>query len=273
MLLLKRTYMTDYLTAEDYLNCVQNWTDPNPEPIIEVHNGIHVVRDDLLNFGSKIRGVDFLIRSSENIKEWVFGSCPATGYAQISLPHVCNKYGKKAVLFMAKRGMDNLHPYQKRGMELGAIYHWVENGMLTVTQKRARDYVAENSAERAVLPLGLEHPSVIGSFIKVARNLKIKPDYVWTVGSSGTLNRSLQLAWPEAEIHVVSVGHSMSEREKGRAILHMSEYKFDKPVKENEMPPFNSARTYDAKGWLPMLKWKEETNPKGTVLFWNVGGD
>ena len=120
---------------------------------------------------------------------------------------------------MAKRDEKNLTEYQKRGIELGVDYHWVENGMLTVTQKRAKDYAAESS-DRMVLPLGLEHPSVLGSIIKVARSLPITPDEVWTVGSSGTLNRGLQFAWPHATIHVVSVGHTMNEREIGRAIYH-----------------------------------------------------
>jgi hypothetical protein len=119
-----------------------------------------------------------------------------------------------------------------------------------------------------VLPLGLEHPSVLGSIIKVARDLPITPTEVWTVGSSGTLNRGLQLAWPHATIHVISVGHSMSEREIGRAIYHRSEYKFDKPVKEDEMPPFPSAPTYDAKAWKFI---QELSDKKGTTLLWNVG--
>lgn len=260
--------------AEFYLNHVINWEDPYPSPVLEVHDGITIVRDDLLEYGTKIRGIDYLIGhdpANKNVKEWVFGSCPATGYAQISLPHVCGKYGKKAVLFMAKRSMDKLHDYQKRGLDLGTIYHWVDNGMLPVTQKRARDYVEENPEERRVLPLGLEHPSVIGSFIKVARSLSINPKEVWTVGSSGTLNRSLQLAWPCARIHVVSVGHSMSEREIGRAIFHKSSYKFDKPVKKEEAPPFPSAPTYDAKGWKPMMDYYKENEKSNEVLFWNVG--
>ena len=205
--------------------------------------------------------------SSKQIDEWVFGSCPDTGYAQISLPIACKRHNKKAVLFMAKRDEKNLTEYQKRGIELGVDYHWVENGMLTVTQKRAKDYAAESS-DRMVLPLGLEHPSVLGSIIKVARSLPITPDEVWTVGSSGTLNRGLQFAWPHATIHVVSVGHTMNEREIGRAIYHRSEYKFDQPVKEEEMPPFPSAPTYDAKAWKFIQEFSDK---KGTTLFWNVG--
>ena len=252
---------------DDYLELVKNWKDPYPTPQLVEHDEILVVRDDLLNAGSKVRFVDYLIGSKPDINEWVFGSCPATGYAQISLPIVCKRHNKKAVLFMAKRNEKNLTEYQKRGIELGVDYHWVENGMLTVTQKRAKDYAAE-SADRMVLPLGLEHPTVLGSIIKVARNLPVTPTEVWTVGSSGTLNRGLQLAWPYATIHVVSVGHTMNEREIGRAIYHRSEYKFDQPVKENEMPPFPSAPTYDAKAWKFI---QELSDKKSVTLFWNVG--
>ena len=261
------------LSPEKYLELIGDWQDPNPAPVIELHNNIHVVRDDLLQYGSKLRFVDYFIgHAPENkeVKEWVFGSCPATGYAQISLPVVCKRYGKKAVLFMAERSMDKLHPYQQRGIELGTEYHWVKMGMLNVTQAHAKKYTAEDPIHRRVLPLGLEHETVLASIIRVARNLPVKPKEIWSVGSSGTMNRGLQLAFPDAEVHVVQVGHTMKEREIGRAIHHISPYKFDKPVKIHEMPPFPSAPTYDAKAWQPMIDWYKTNEKKGDVLFWNV---
>ena len=138
---------------------IGNWVDPNPDPVITVHEGYHVVRDDLLSVGSKARAGDYLIGHAPeyaNIREWVYGSSPATGYAQISLPFICNRYNKKAVIFMAERAMDKLHEYQKRGIDLGAEYHWVPNGMLPVTQKRAKDFVAQSPDTRALLPIGVE---------------------------------------------------------------------------------------------------------------------
>lgn len=261
------------LSPEKYLELIGDWQDPNPAPVIELHNNIHVVRDDLLQYGSKLRFVDYFIgHAPENkeVEEWVFGSCPATGYAQISLPVVCKRYGKKAVLFMAERSMDKLHPYQQRGIELGTEYHWVKMGMLNVTQAHAKKYTAEDPIHRRVLPLGLEHETVLASIIRVARNLPVKPKEIWSVGSSGTMNRGLQLAFPDAEVHVVQVGHTMKEREIGRAIHHISPYKFDKPVKIHEMPPFPSAPTYDAKAWQPMIDWYKTNEKKGDVLFWNV---
>ena len=93
---------TGNMWSEDQLlDLVEDWEDPNPKPIIMNYEGIDVVRDDLLNHGSKIRFVDKLIRET-SAKEIVFGCCPAT-VAQISLPAVAQKYNKKVVLFMAKR--------------------------------------------------------------------------------------------------------------------------------------------------------------------------
>ena len=262
-------------TAEDYLKLIGNWVDPNPTPVITEHEGYHVVRDDLLSVGSKARAGDYLIGHApeyQNIQEWVYGSSPATGYAQISLPFICNRYGKKAVIFMAERSMDKLHDYQKRGLELGGEYHWVPNGMLPVTQKRAKDYVEEQPDTRALLPIGVEHPTSIACLIRVARSLPISPREVWSVGSSGTLSRALQFAFPEAQVHVVSVGHNMGEREVGRAIYHKSPYKFDKPVKGDHAPPYPSAPTYDAKVWHVMKEYHKEFKRQEPCLVWNVAG-
>ena len=262
--------------ATHYLNQIGNWQDPYPTPLIEIHHGIHIVRDDVLNAGTKVRGADYLIGHDPrytHIREWVYGSCPATGYAQISLPTVCARYQKQAVLFMAQRRLDALHPYQQRGIDAGADVRWVPSGMLSVTQARAREYVAESPTTRMLLPMGLDHPTVSGSFIRVARNIPLAPRYVWSVGSSGTLNRALQLAWPDAEVHVVSTGHQMTEHEIGCAQFHRSPYAWKQAVPVQERPPFPSAVEYDAKAWMPMLNWYRTVRPvnSGDVLFWNVG--
>lgn len=254
-------------SEDQLLGLVKDWEDPNPDPVIINYEGIDVVRDDLLNYGSKIRFVDKFIQET-TANEIVFGCCPATGYAQISLPVVAEKYGKKVILFMAKRNPENYHEYQKRGMGLGAIYEWVNMGMLSVTKSRAKKYVAEDPENRMEFPIGLEHPTVVASIIKVARNALSKklPSEIWSVGSSGTISRGLQLAFPEIPVNVVSVGHKMNEREIGRAKYYRSEYQFDKAIKESEMPPFPSAPTYDAKAW----KFVKEHAKEG-ALFWNVG--
>lgn len=263
------------MLPEQYLELIGDWQDPNPTPVLQEYGGITVVRDDLINYGSKLRFADYFIGhapENQHVEEWVYGSSPATGYAQISLPVLCQKYNKKSVLFMAERSMDKLHPYQRLGLELGGDYRWVNSGMLNVTQSRARKYVEEKPESRKLLPIGLEHETVLASIIRVARSLPVQPKEVWSVGSSGTLTRGLQLAWPDATIHVVQVGHTMSAREIGRAIYHKSPYKFDRPVKEKDTPPFPSAPTYDAKGWSVMKEYHKSYGQSSDVLYWNVAG-
>jgi len=258
--------------VQEYLDRLEEetWQDPNPPITITTHDGFFVVRDDLLGYGSKVRFVDYLVKSTP-AKEIVFGACPATGYAQISLPVLATRYGKSVHLFMAKRDPKRLHPYQIRGAELGSIYHWVPDGMLNVTKARAREYYEADKENRMLLPIGLEHPSVLASIIKVAREqIPFTPDHVWSVGSSGCLNRGLQMAWPSAEVHVVSVGHQMGEREIGRAHYHRSPYKFDRAVNRSDAPPFPSAPTYDAKGWRPMVDWYTTHEKPKYILLWNV---
>jgi len=248
-------------TIEEYLSMIGDWKDSLPEPVIEEYEGIKVVRDDLLGGGSKIRFADYLIQSQPEIEEWVYGSSPATGYAQISLSYLCRKYGKKAVIFMAERAWDKLHDYQIEALKAGADMKWVPNGMLSVTEKRARDYVEQDPKVRRLLPIGFHHDTVIASIVRVALSIDVRPNEVWTVGSSGTLTRGLQLAWPDADFHCVTVGH---KGDYGRAKTYRCEIPFNKPAKV--IPPFPSAITYDAKASEYI---KQHASPG--ALFWNVG--
>lgn len=243
-----------------------------PKVVIEKHEDIYVVREDLLEGGSKRRFIDRYVREEieKGAEEFVFGGAPATGYAPMSLTLQAKHYGADATFFMAKRSLDNLHEYQKKALEYGANIQWVNMGMLNVTLSRAKKYYEEDTFKRRNFPLGLEDERVIEDIETLAREIKEewkdKFSEIWTVGSSGTLSRGLQKAFPELEVHVISVGHKMSEREIGRAKFYKSPYKFDKPIKPIEAPPFPSAPTYDAKAW-PFLKEFAKPN----AMFWNVG--
>ena len=238
------------LTYEDYQTMIGDWEDPLDPPIVEEHNGFQIVRDDLIGGGSKMRFADYLITSNPEVEEWVYGSSPATGYAQISLSCLCRKYGKKSVIFMADRAVEKDTLTSCKRLKRVLIMHWVPNGMLSVTEKRARDYVSDSPTSRRLLPIGFDDPTVLASVIRVAQSMDVKPREVWTVGSSGTLTRGLQLACTQdAEFHCVRVGHSA---EYGRAKIYKSTYAFNKATKV--LPPFPSAPTYDAKAWEFMLE-------------------
>lgn len=251
------------LGSGPYLNYVSSWVDPNPAPVIEEHDGAFVVRDDLLGVGSKVRFIDYLIKTTD-CDEWVFGGANPIGWGPISLTHVCNRYGKRATFFMAARKEPT--PVQQRVLDMGGTINWLKMGMLNVTLARAKQYHDEDPSHRRILPLGLNHPTVIGSIIKVARSLTLPPiSQIWCVASSGTLARGLQLAFPEIPAIIVQTGHKMNQDEIGRAIAFVSPYKFDKPVKPQDAPPYPSVPEYDAKLW-PFYK----QYGKKDALIWNV---
>ena len=49
--------------SEELLELVKDWEDPWPDPVIQDYDGIKVVRDDLLTAGSKIRFIDYYIKT------------------------------------------------------------------------------------------------------------------------------------------------------------------------------------------------------------------
>lgn len=255
-------------TPEYFLDKVKDWEDPNPKPVIEVHENIHVVRDDLLVGGTKERIYDYMIRSDDVTKEWVFGSGSRFGYSQLGISAVCRKYGKKATFFIAKG--KELHYNSVKAQELGGNIIEVNMGMLTVTQSRAKKYVAENPYRKLIDFSG--DPTVIGSVIKVGLGLDFQPDEIWTVAGSGVLNLGLQLAFPNAVCYSVSIGHNLSDEEKGRSIVIRHPLKFAQECKKKDIPPFPSSTIYDAKCWSPMMEMTNDYRKDKNVLFWNVGG-
>ena len=82
---------------EYYLELASNWTDPNPDPVVTIHDGVRCVRDDLIA-GTKVRGGDCLI-SKVNQSTIVYVQ-PRTGLAGISILNVAKRHNKKVKLFM-----------------------------------------------------------------------------------------------------------------------------------------------------------------------------
>ena len=233
-----------------------------PKPIIKEHDGIKVVRDDLLDGGTKRRAFNVFVESFPDVQEWVYAS-PREGYAQLSLAYACHDLGKKATVTVPK-GKHNW--LTTEAIRLGCNIIEVPMGYLTNIQAKARYYVEENEGAQ-LIPFGGDHPILIEAMKNAALSLDIEPPKeVWTVMSSGVLSRGLQLAWPDAKVYGVRIGHNTTERERGRAETFLSKYKFNQECKESERPPFPSSLTYDSKAW----EFIKEHASEG-ALFWNVG--
>lgn len=232
-----------------------------PSPVIERHNNFLVVRDDLLPGGTKRRFLYRFLKAQPHVKEWVYAS-PRVGYAQVALAHTAKDLGLKGTVVIPKG--EHFH-LTTEALELGANVVEVPMGFLTHIQHVAKKYVEEREGAQ-LLPFGLDHPVIIDEIARIASSLPVKPKEVWTCISSGVLSRGLQKAWPDAKVYGVLTGHGTSNKERGRAEVIKSTYKFNQKCKDEEKPPFPSSDYYDSKVWSIMNKLGSKD-----ALFWNVG--
>jgi len=230
-----------------------------PAPQVIEHDGILVVRDDLIGGGTKAR---YMAKLFEEADEIVYAT-PAEGGAQTALAWTAREMGKKATLFVAKRKVP--HPRAVMAKRLGATVWQVSPGYLTVAQKRARDYCAATGATLA--PFGMDLPEAIETIAAAARSTGIEPDEVWCASGSGVLARALAMAWPKARRFVVQVGRDLHAHDVAGAEIIISRLKFGDRAKV--LPPYPSDPHYDAKAWEHI---KARRGP-GLVLLWNVTGE
>jgi hypothetical protein len=228
---------------------------PLPEPVVEEHAGILVVRDDLIAGGTKRRFLSPLLRAWPE-REFVFGG-PAYGYAQLALGWAARDAGKRATFFIAARTKP--HPLTAEAAAVGVHFVPCRPGYLTVVQSRARQYAQEVGAR--FLPLGFDLPEVLAAAAAEARPLAgLRPPQVWCVAGSGLLTRALQAAFPAAEHHAVQIG--MPPR-VGHARLYEAPELFQQAARRP--PPFPSCANYDAKAWQFISRYA-----RPGALFWNV---
>lgn len=225
-------------------------------PIVRVHEGVHVVRDDLFPGGTKARFLPALFATAEEV---VYAS-PAEGGAQFALAYVARVLGKRATIFVAHRQRPHLR--QLEAKRLGARVVLVRPGYLAVVQARAREYARRTGA--ALAPFGLDMYDAIERIAEAAAMTALDPDEVWCAAGSGVLMRSLARAWPRARRHAVEVGKALSPADVAGAVIHKAGMPFGR---ECHAPvPFPSDRHYDAKAWQIC----RARHGAGRVCFWNV---
>lgn len=241
---------------------IPRWVDA-PPTLQRFAPGITVVRDDLLEGGSKCRFLPFLV---EGASEVVFGG-PFCGGAPYALSVLGRYSGQRVTLFYAKRAV--LHPRQQRAQQNGARLVFVSPGYMTNVQAKARTYAQEAGA--LFLPLGFDVPAAEDPFVAFMRKVRRKvgdPAEVWCCAGSGMLTRCLSRAFPASAVHAVTVGLESrhSAQEFGPNVtLHQCGYRFEQEAKT--AAPFPSCGNYDRKAWEVMLR-----EARGSVLFWNVLG-
>jgi hypothetical protein len=242
-------------SKQEYLDMVGDFVGSFPDPIIETVDDRIVVREDLLSVGTKARAGELLVATSES--DIIVYVQPRFGFAGISLTELCKKYNKRLVLFMPSS--KEVSDHQAFCIENGCEYHFHRIAAMPNLNIIAKRWADENNG--FFIPLGLRHRLVTAMIIKTATGIK-EPTSFWTAFSTGVLNRALQIAWPNSKANGVAVSRNIHDGEKGRANI-VSHYK-DFSQNSLILPPFPSAKNYDAKVW-------EYTSPGD--LFWNVAGE
>ena len=229
---------------------------------IEKYNEINVLRDDLLNGGTKSILMPTLI--TDEFNEYVYAS-PVYGGFQIALSAYCKSVGKKATIFCAKR--KDKHANTLKCIELGANVIEVKCGYLTVVEKHSRDYCDLTGANK--LKFGAKTvicKSLISKRVKdVIKQLGKEPDEIWCAIGSGTLVESILDATTTSKVFGVQVGQEYNLRPDRLTVLTYHK-KFDK--KSNIICPFPSMPNYDLKAWEYLNNLRDNRNKN--ILFWNV---
>ena len=225
---------------------------PLKPPVIKEHNGIMVVRDDLIPGGTKRRLLRGVLRAG---REYVYAS-PAYGLAQLALALEAPLHGARATVFVAKRNKP--HRRTRAAKKAGAKIVQVPYGYLSNVQSKARAYSLIVGA--TMIPFGGAGSEAL--IAAAALQLDVAPKHVWCVAGSGTLARGLHAAWPDAAFHVVQVGKTV---DLPFAEVLVSPKRFEQS--SLAVPPWPACPNYEAKAW-PFLRERIEPG----TLFWNVAG-
>lgn len=234
-------------------------------PVIETHGRFKVVREDLLEGGSKTRFLPALI--DDSAEELVFGG-PFCGGAPVALSVVGREMGRRVTIFYAKRA--ELHERQKTVLRNGGTIYQVPFGYMTNVQAKARAYAKSVGAQ--MLPLGFDLPEAERPFVAVMRQVREvvgDPEQIWCASGSGMLARCLAKAFPDSSICAVAVGlASRWGRQTMPENVEILEHRlrFEQQCKADA--PFPCCRNYDRKAWEMAQKLAKGKN----LLFWNVLG-
>lgn len=227
--------------------------------VLEEHNGVTVLRDDVLAGGTKSILMPYLVKDKA---EYVYAS-PVYGGFQIALSAYCKSVGKQATIFCAKR--KEMHPNTQKCIEYGAKIIEVPYGYLSVVEKRARDYCEMGGAEKLVF--GAKDDFCINLIAdrmrQIIKQLGREPKEIFCAVGSGTLVEGILRGTETAKVIGVQVG---AEYTNENPRLRLLKYHKDFNSASQQKSDFPSMPNYDLKAWEYCLIYKKSDD----VLFWNV---
>lgn len=232
---------------------------------LEKHYGINILRDDLLNGGTKSILLNGIEKQNPTITEYVYAG-PVYGGFQIALSAYCKEHNLKATIFCAKR--KHKHSNTLKCIEYGANIVEVYPGYLSVVEKRAREYCKGKTNVHKFI-FGANTPdniNIIENRVKkVIEQLGKEPDEIWVAVGSGTIVKGILQAVNKSKVYGVLVGANLEyEHPNLKLINYPKPFEYESKIKVN----FPSMANYDRKALELCLEHKRDENNE--VLFWNV---
>jgi len=256
-----------YPNRDAYLKLTENFKSLLPDPVIVEHDGVKVVREDLvLKGGTKSRAGEFLV--SQVKKNTLVYVVPRVGHAGVAIMELAKLYNKEVIFFMP--ACKEISDHQSHIIDMGpkdVIFERI--AAMPNLNKLAKKYADQNGFE--FLPFGLNHPHTIAGFVRTCENILKnykEPEEMWSVVSTGVLTRGLQIGFPNTDMNGVCVARNMKQGELGRTKIISEPLPFLKNEKDENLPGFNTVPSYDGKGWKYVPK-----NSGKDVWFWNVAGN
>ncbi len=232
---------------------------------LEEHEGIQVLREDLIPGGSKSRFVPELVKGAREI---VFGG-PFCGGAPVALSEVGRSLGIQVTIFYAQR--KELVKYQRKVLENGARIIQVPHGYMSNVQAKARRYAEDAGAK--FIPLGLDLPEAQAPFLAFMQYLRAQigdPEEIWCATGSGMLARCLGMGFPFSRVFGVKVGlESRSSKQILPRNVQLLPCRYDFSQACKYPAPFPSSPFYDLKAWEVLKASRPDPSGK-RILFWNV---
>ena len=273
---INKEYNTLYPDREAFLRLTDEFESKLDKPIIKKHDGIYVIREDLMGHGgTKVRAAEYLFST---IKEDTIVYCmPRVGHASAAVIKLAILYNKNVILFapackeMSNHQANSVRMLEEMPSHLYGKVIWRRIAAMPNLNRMAMNFAKENQYK--FLPFGLDHPYTIAGFVRVCHDMLNSqwiqyPKTMWTVVSTGVLTRGLQIGFLDSNMQGVAVARNMKSGELGRTKIQSDPLAFTAKEKQENLPPFDSVATYDAKAWKYIPK-----NPEKPVYFWNVAGE
>ena len=233
-----------------------------PKVVVEPFEDKFIIRCDLSLAGFKAFAAEKVI--AECPKDTFVYVAPRVGHAPEAIANLAQLYGKKSVFFAP--ASKEVSKHQAVVKAYGADLRFVKTPAMPTINIYAKKWAEKYGAQ--YLTFGLSGmPGVTAGIVNFANSLPEPPEF-WCAVSTGTMTRGLQIGWPNAAAYGIAVARNLKKGEIGRAIVESATIPFLKPVRPDQLPPFPTTATYDAKAFEAF-----KTKGKPGAYFINVGAD